>query len=97
MLLISCGLPWLVSVPSLSRMICGCCRAGGQKGQGWVGAGSGWQRGGVAGGRRHMPAAGHRLRLLGQHPLHQLRHAHHPKRHSLHRGGVLGQGAKRRN
>jgi hypothetical protein len=25
MLLISCGLPWLVSVPSLSRMICGCC------------------------------------------------------------------------
>ena len=25
MLLISCGLPWEVSVPSLSRMICGCC------------------------------------------------------------------------
>ena len=25
MLLISCALPWLVSVPSLSRMICGCC------------------------------------------------------------------------
>ena len=33
MLLISCALPWLVSVPSLSRMIWGCCvvvvRAGG--------------------------------------------------------------------
>ena len=29
MLLISCGLPWLVSVPSLSRMICGCCAVGG--------------------------------------------------------------------
>lgn len=25
MLLISCALPWLVSVPSRSRMICGCC------------------------------------------------------------------------
>ena len=25
MLLISCGVPWLVSVPSLSRMIWGCC------------------------------------------------------------------------
>ncbi len=25
MLLISCGLPWLVSVPSRSKMICGCC------------------------------------------------------------------------
>jgi hypothetical protein len=27
MLLISCGLPWLVSVPSLRRMIWGCCSA----------------------------------------------------------------------
>jgi len=27
MLLMSCALPWLVSVPSLSRMICGCCGA----------------------------------------------------------------------
>lgn len=26
MLLISCALPWLVSVPSLSRIIWGCCR-----------------------------------------------------------------------
>ncbi len=25
MLLISCGLPWLVSVPSRNRIICGCC------------------------------------------------------------------------
>lgn len=25
MLLTSCGVPWLVSVPSLSKMICGCC------------------------------------------------------------------------
>jgi hypothetical protein len=27
MLLISCGLPWLVSVPSLSRITCGACSA----------------------------------------------------------------------
>jgi len=25
-LLTSCGVPWLVSVPSFSRMICGCCK-----------------------------------------------------------------------
>lgn len=50
MLEMSCGLPWLVSVPSLSRMICGCCAEGGTAAE--VGACS----------SRAMPACGRQAR-----------------------------------
>lgn len=89
MLLTSCGVPWLVSVPSFSRMIWGCCGAVERAGQGAV-----WtRRGGVCiaqpGRARHR--CGRRPRASVHQPNDLMSSCTHHTHHGHHRGRLCAK------
>ncbi len=83
----SCGLPWLVSVPSLSRMICGCCAEA--VGRWWQCVSSIGRRTMPAGAARRQAAARRGGWAAGRPPA-QFRPAYNAKGHPRHCGVLRG-------